>query len=236
MNPRCCGILALLIAVLCAPHLRIEAEEGLAPQTGGQTMTKPYEAKDYSRLIGMPGFSDTLLNNHFKLYQGYVKNANLVHEKAVSLCMAGQNGTPEFAELTRRFGWEFDGMRLHEYYFENLGGKAPLGADTPLAREIASQFGSLDNWKTDFLGVGSMRGIGWVILYEDTQTGKLFNCWIGEHDTGHLAGCQPILVMDVFEHAFFTDYQLDRKSYLEAFYKNIDWAAVAKRYQVVVAK
>ena len=102
--------------------------------------------------------------------------------------------------------------------------------DVRLVGPDTAQFGSVDNWKTDFTAIGSMRGIGWVVLYEDTETGRLFNCWINEHDAGHLAGCTPILVMDVFEHAFFTDYQLDRKGYIEAFWKNIDWSAVEKRF------
>jgi Fe-Mn family superoxide dismutase len=199
-------------------------------------MAKAYEAKDFSKLLGMPGFSDTLLNNHFKLYQGYVKNANLVNDKANALCASGQGNTPEFAELKRRLGWEFDGMRLHELYFGNLGGKEALGAGTPLAKAISGQFGNLDNFKTDFVNVGTMRGIGWVILYEDPETGRLFNCWINEHDTGHLAGCTPILVMDVFEHAYVTDYQLDRKAYIEAFWKNVDWTVAAARYQAVAVK
>ena len=194
-------------------------------------MAKQFEAKDFSKLLGMPGFSDMALNNHFKLYQGYVKNANLVNDKAMALCSSGQGGIPEFAELKRRFGWEFDGMRLHELYFANLAGKDPLGADTALAKEITAQFGSLDNFKVDFTNVGSMRGIGWTILYHDAVSGRLACCWINEHDAGHLAGCTPLLVMDVFEHAYFTDYQTDRKSYIESFWKNIDWAAVSNRYK-----
>ena len=219
----------IMVSVLFACAI-LAAEQAPLTQEASTMAVKPYEAKDFSKLLGMPGFSDTLLGNHFKLYQGYVKNANLVNDKAMALCAAGQAGTPEFAELKRRFGWEFDGMRLHELYFGNLGGKSPLGADAPTAREITAQFGSVDNWKTDFTAIGSMRGIGWVVLYEDTETGRLFNCWINEHDAGHLAGCTPILVMDVFEHAFFTDYQLDRKGYIEAFWKNIDWSAVEKRF------
>jgi Fe-Mn family superoxide dismutase len=126
-------------------------------------------------------------------------------------------------------GWEFDGMRLHEYYFENLGGKAALNKAGKLSQKLAQEFGSYENWEKDFKGTGAMRGIGWAILYLDNLSGRLINQWINEHDTGHLAGCSPILIMDVFEHAFMLDYGLKRADYIEAFFKNIHWEAVESR-------
>jgi Fe-Mn family superoxide dismutase len=189
----------------------------------------PYTAKDYSKLIGMPGFSETLLKNHFTLYQGYVTNTNKVLDALAQMAKDGKAATPEYAELKRRFGWEFDGMRLHEYYFENLGGKSPLDPNGKLARRLAEQFGSLEAWEKDFRAVGAMRGIGWVVLYEDPAGGRLINFWINEHDGGHPAGCRPLLVMDVFEHAFMIDYGLKKGDYIGAFFKNIDWAAVESR-------
>jgi Fe-Mn family superoxide dismutase len=188
-----------------------------------------YEAKDYSKLIGMEGFSETLLKNHFTLYQGYVTNTNKLMDTLASMLKEGKVGTPEYAELKRRMGWEFNGMRLHEYYFDNLGGKAALDKSGRLAKKLADNFGSYEDWEKDFRGTGAMRGIGWVILYQDNVSGKLFNQWINEHDVGHPAGCVPILVMDVFEHAFMTDYGLKRADYIEAFFKNINWAVVENR-------
>lgn len=188
-----------------------------------------YTAKDYSKLVGMEGFSETLLKNHFTLYQGYVNNTNKVLDLLGAMLKEGKQGTPEFAELKRRLGWEFDGMRLHEYYFENLGSKTPLNKSGKLSQKLAQEFGSYENWEKDFKGVGAMRGIGWAILYMDNVGGKLINQWINEHDTGHLAGCTPILIMDVFEHAFMIDYGLKRADYIEAFFKNINWAAVEAR-------
>lgn len=188
-----------------------------------------YQAKDYSNLIGMRGFSDTLLNNHFKLYQGYVKNANTLLEKLNALLSEGKDRTPEYAELKRRFGWEFDGMRLHEYYFENLGGKDPVGAKGVAYKKITEDFGSFDLWKQDFVSTGVMRGIGWAILYLDRQNNKFTNVWVNEHDTGHIAGGEPIVVMDVFEHAYMTDYQLERAKYIEAFLANINWEKASER-------
>lgn len=189
----------------------------------------PYTAKDYSKLIGMEGFSETLLKNHFTLYQGYVNNTNKLMDTLSGMLKEGKTGTPEYAELKRRMGWEFDGMRLHECYFENLGGKGALDKAGKLGKKLAEEFGSYDDWERDFKGVGTMRGIGWVILYQDDVTGKLVNQWINEHDTGHLAGCIPLLVMDVFEHAYMTDYGLKRADYITTFFKNIKWDVVQSR-------
>jgi len=188
-----------------------------------------YEAKDYAELLGMEGFSDGLLNTHFTLYKGYVTNTNKLFDTLSGMLKDDKAGTPEFAELKRRLGWEFNGMRLHEYYFENLGGKVALKADGKLGKLLAANFGGYDTWLQDLKGTATMRGIGWTILYQDTIEGKLFNQWVNEHDTGHPAGCQPLLVLDVFEHAFITDYGLKRADYIEAFLKNINWAAVEAR-------
>jgi Fe-Mn family superoxide dismutase len=188
-----------------------------------------YTAKDYKSLIGMKGFSDTLLNNHFTLYQGYVTNTNKVLDTLAAMLKDGKVGTPEYAELKRRLGWEFNGMRLHEYYFENLGGKEGLNRAGKLGKKLAEEFGSYENWEKDFRGTGTMRGIGWTILYQDNLTGRLINQWINEHDTGHPAGCIPILVLDIFEHAFMIDYGLKRADYIEAFFNNINWGAAEAR-------
>lgn len=188
-----------------------------------------YEAKDYGRLIGMEGFSEQLLKNHFTLYQGYVTNTNKLFDTLAQMARDGKIATPEYAELKRRLGWEFNGMRLHELYFDNLGGKTALDRGGRLAGRLATEFGSVEAWEADFKGTGAMRGIGWTILYEDPSTKRLFNQWINEHDVGHPAGCNPLLVLDVFEHAFMIDYGLKRADYLAAFMKNIRWEAVEGR-------
>ena len=188
-----------------------------------------YTAKDYAKLIGLAGFSEILLKNHFTLYQGYVANTNKALDGLAAMLKDGKTAVPEFAELKRRLGWEFDGMRLHEYYFENLGGKAPLDQAGRLGQKIVESFGSYEAWEKDFRAVGAMRGIGWAVLYEDVSNGQLINFWINEHDGGHPAGGQPILIMDVFEHAFMIDYGLKRADYIEAFFKNIDWKAAEAR-------
>ena len=189
----------------------------------------PYAAKDYGKLIGMNGFSETLLKNHFALYQGYVTNTNKVWDALQAMLKEGKTATPEYAELKRRFGWEFNGMRLHELYFDNLGGKGTINKSGNLAKLLPGAYGSVEAWEKDFRATGAMRGIGWVVLYQDDTNGWLFNQWISEHDGGHPAGCRPILIMDVFEHAYMLDYGLKKADYIEAFFKNINWDAVEAR-------
>ncbi|HWQ60354.1 MAG TPA: Fe-Mn family superoxide dismutase [Candidatus Fimivivens sp.] len=184
-----------------------------------------YEIQDFSTLLGTPGFSDGLLNDHFALYGGYVKNVNLLLGK---LAETGAD-TPEGAELRRRFGWEWNGMRLHELYFGNLQTGAETLHDGPLKERLIAEYGSIELWERDFRSVGTMRGIGWVILSEDPVNGALLNTWVNEHDGGHLAGGKPLLVMDAFEHAYIRDYGIKRADYIDVFMKAIDWKAVEER-------
>jgi len=186
-----------------------------------------YEAKDFSSLLGTAGFSDDLLNNHFKLYQGYVKNTN----SALELMKKHGAGSYEYGEIKRRFGWEFSGMRLHEYYFGNMTKEAQeMELSDELKKQIEADFGSVDAWMEDFKKTGAMRGIGWVISYLDKDSGHIHTSWINEHDLGHLPGAQPLLVMDVWEHAYITEYSLDRGAYMDAFMKAIDWKEVNTRF------
>ncbi len=184
-----------------------------------------YIAKDFSHLLGTPGMSDTLLNNHFTLYQGYVTNTN----KLIDLLKTKEVGTPEYGELHRRFGWEWNGMRLHELYFGNIGKHAVPLSERTLKKMIEAVWGNVEAWQKEFVGMAAMRGIGWVILCLDKKEGKLFNVWVAEHDGGHLAGLIPLLVMDVWEHAFMLDYGIKRADYIAAFMAVIDWHAVEER-------
>lgn len=188
-----------------------------------------YTAKDFSQLLGMEGVSDTLLKNHFTLYQGYVTNTNKLLDNIGQMLRDGKTGSPECAELKRRLGWEFNGMRLHEYYFENLGGKGGLDRTGKFYKKISEDFGSYESWERDFRATGMMRGIDWAVLYQDSLAGRLINFWINEHEVSHPAGCTPILVLDVFEHAFMIDYGLRRADYIEAYFKNIHWKVVESR-------
>jgi Fe-Mn family superoxide dismutase len=217
---------AFTLATIHGWHSFAGAEPSTKKNKGGISM---YTAKDYSKLIGMEGFSETILKNHFTLYQGYVTNSNKLLDTLAAMLKDDKVSTPEFAELKRRLGWEFNGMRLHEYYFENLGGKAAINTSGPLAKLMAANFGSYEAWEKEFKAVGSMRGIGWTVLYQDTAGNRLINFWINEHDVAHPVGCNPLLILDVFEHAFMIDYGLKRADYIGAFFKNINWAAVESR-------
>jgi superoxide dismutase, Fe-Mn family len=190
-----------------------------------------YEAMNFEKLLGTPGFSNQLLTNHFTLYGGYVTNTNKLMEELAELEKLAKAGTPQYAEMKRRFGWEFDGMRLHELYFGNMvNGGSTLDKGSRLFAKIIEDFGSVENWDKAFKAAGTMRGIGWAILYYDPKGNQLLNTWINEHDAGHLAAATPILIMDVFEHAFMIDYGLKRVDYIEAFFKAIDWTVVQKRF------
>ena len=190
-----------------------------------------YISKNYDRLLGATGLSEQLLKNHFTLYQGYVTNTNKVLNRLATLLKEGTIGTPEYAELKRRFGWEWNGMRLHENYFDNLtNGGNLLDTNSVLAKAIVTDFGSIENWEKDFKATGMLRGIGWTALYLDPESKRLFNTWINEHEIGHISGGSLLLIMDVFEHAFMIDYGLKRADYIEAFFKNIDWKVVSKRF------
>jgi Fe-Mn family superoxide dismutase len=189
-----------------------------------------YKEKNYEHLLGTAGFSDDLLKNHFKLYGGYVANMNKLNDILVEMEKSERWGTPEFAELNRRLGWEFNGMRLHELYFGNLTKEVKeLSADSELYKKITAEWGSFEMWEKDFRAMGAMRGIGWVVLYHDKEADRMFNVWINEHDLGHLAGATPLLVMDVFEHAFILDYGMNRGEYISSFMNAIDWGECQKR-------
>jgi Fe-Mn family superoxide dismutase len=187
-----------------------------------------YEAKDYTYLYKMEDFHPHLLEMHFKLYEGYVKNATDLLEQI-------KHTDPDsytYGALKRRFGWEFDGMRLHELYFDNLGGDGILSPKSALAKALEEQFGSLKRWRKDFIATGMIRGIGWSVLYFDPISRQLINVWINEHNVNHLVRGFPILVMDVFEHAYMPQWGLNRAKYIDVFFKNIDWTLVEERYRI----
>lgn len=188
-------------------------------------MSDIYTAKDFKHLLGLTGFSDTMQNNHFALYLGYVKNVNILMEKLMGM---PDQLSIEANELERRFGWEFNGMRMHELYFENMTKeKSVLGGE--LKEKIEKSYGSYEKWLDCFKAKGMMRGIGWVILFEDPVNGELFTTWVREHEQGIPANCKILLVMDCWEHAYMLDYGIKKAEYLEAFVRSIDWAVVEKR-------
>jgi superoxide dismutase, Fe-Mn family len=199
------------------------------------TTTQRYTPRKWN-LSGLQGISDETLELHFGLYEGYVKNTNGLLDRIDAMRRAGQNSgsTPEFAEIARRLGWEFDGMRLHEYYFDNLTASPTPLKSGELYDAIGHSFGDVDQWKKDFAAIGGMRGIGWAITYQDPDSLQLLNVWVGDHNVNNLAGCDPIVVMDLWEHAWLKDYKpADKGKYVEAFIANIDWGACEARLIVV---
>ena len=196
--------------------------------------TEPYKAKQFN-LSGLKGISDQTLEMHFKLYEGYVNETNKLQQLIAEFLKDGkvdQEEMPLYSELKRRLGFEFNGMVLHEYYFDNLkkNGETDPGASSVFRQAAESSFGSYEIWKTDFVGVGKMRGVGWAICFEQPDTGLLSNHWISLHQTGEVAGFNPVIVMDVWEHAFLLDYKpAERPKYIEAFFSNMDWSAVEAR-------
>jgi Fe-Mn family superoxide dismutase len=191
-----------------------------------------YTAKKWS-LAGLQGISDQTLVLHFGLYEGYVKNTNLLNEQIHEKIKNGQaaGADPGFAELNRRLGFEYNGMVLHEYYFDNMtssgNGQPSSGA---LHDALGAGYGDFDTWKKDFAAIGGMRGVGWAIAYQDPKSGRISNHWITLHEDGNIAGFKPILVMDVWEHAFLLDYKpAERSKYIEAFFANVDWKVAESR-------
>ena len=200
------------------------------------TVKQAYTEQEFN-LSGLRGISDKQLELHLDLYSGYVKNTNRFNEQIADLIIKGKAGSPEFADLKRHLGFEYTGMRLHEYYFGNLAsGSSDLHKGSKLLSQIDRSFGRYENWKKDFVQVGMVRSVGWAILFQDPATGHLSNHWITLHEDGHPVGFQPILVMDVWEHAFMVDYKpTDRAKYIEAFLSNIAWKTVENRLGAPIA-
>jgi Fe-Mn family superoxide dismutase len=198
--------------------------------------TEPYKAKKFN-LSGLKGISDQTLEMHFKLYEGYVKETNKLQERIAEFLKDGkvdQEEMPLYSELKRRLGFEFNGMVLHEYYFENLkkNGETDPESNSAFYKAAESSFGTYEIWKADFVGVGKMRGVGWAICFEQPDTRRLSNHWISLHQNGEVAGYNPVLAMDVWEHAFLLDYKpADRPKYIEAFFSNMNWSAVEARFK-----
>jgi len=187
-----------------------------------------YPVKNFSYLLGrLEGINDSVLEMHFTLYQGYVKNTNALAQSLREI----DDKTIAYGALKRRFGWEFDGMVLHELYFENLGGKQALSSKSSLHHKIVENFGSFEKWRQNFFATGMIRGIGWVILYQDPIDGQLHNIWVDEHNINHLAGGKPLLIMDVWEHAYYIDYRNERPRFIEQFRDVINWDFVLKCYK-----
>jgi Fe-Mn family superoxide dismutase len=194
---------------------------------------KKYTPKTFPNLKGLKGISDALLESHLKLYEGYVNRTNKLTETLFGMAKEKQaaGSNPAYAEMTRRMGFEYNGMVLHEYYFQNLkSGAGDAGPSGKLKAVLEASFTSFDIWLADFKAIATMPGVGWAITYQNPENGWLSNHWVTLHEEGNPAGFKPVLVMDAWEHAFVPDYKpTERAKYVEAYFSNIDWAAVESR-------
>ncbi len=197
-------------------------------KTGGRVH---YPVQEHLKPRGLKGISAEQIEQHWHLYEAYVKNANDLLEELEE----AKPGSREWAELKRRLGFEFNGMVLHEYYFGNLAPGVTMNPGSALAAVLVETWGSIPAWREDFAKTAEMRGIGWAILYHDYHdplARRLFNWWVSDHEINHPAGLHPILVLDVFEHAWMVDYGVGEKAkYVEAFLENVSWEIVEQRFK-----
>ncbi len=191
----------------------------------------PYIPQTFS-LQTLEGISPKQLEVHLKLYEGYVKFLNTLVEVQKDLLKDAEKNAYALSEVTRRIGFEFNGMRMHEHYFSQWeGGSTPLTTESALGKALSVQYGSLEFWQNEFKAVGMMRGIGWTILSYDPSGKKFFNHFVMDHELGQLNSTVTILALDMWEHAYMVDYTpSEKKQYVEAFFKNLNGEVIEKRF------
>lgn len=190
-----------------------------------------YEEKKFD-LPALDGISEKQIEVHLGLYAGYVKHVNLIRERIGELSHDTEKNGYAIAEMQRRLGFEFGGMRNHEYYFGQLerGAKEP-SSESELMKSIMQEWGSFDDWLARFKHIAGTRGVGWAMLYFDREHGRLVQTWVDEQHIGQLAGLDIILGIDMWEHAFMVDYMPSEKTkYIDAFFKNLNWGVMEKRF------
>ncbi|MFA5075446.1 MAG: superoxide dismutase [Candidatus Babeliales bacterium] len=196
---------------------------------------KKYIVQENLKPSNLSGISDNQISDHWNLYVGYVNQVNKLNEELSELAANGQLNSLIYSDRRRQYGFEYNGMVLHEYYFGNLKNNVTKKESEEIYSAIKKNWGSFDNWAQDFINTGKTRGIGWAILYADPTTKDLINCFISEHQIGNIAGFMPILVMDVWEHAYMVDHKAGgRGDYINAFLNNVDWSVVEKRYKDLI--
>jgi Fe-Mn family superoxide dismutase len=211
-----------------------------------QTLEIPYATYQVRKDLkpkSIEGLSEKLIDQHWKLYEGYVTNVNLLNKLVWDVLDSNKElNNAATSEIQRRFGFEYNGMVLHEYYFGALKRDVEFPLSSPLASKLKEDFGSVDRWKKQFLEIGKFRGVGWVVLNYDPFSKRLHNFWVTDHEIGNVAGFIPILAMDVWEHAYVLDYGSSsaagtgRAAYLETYFKNIDWDVVSERLSIARAQ
>ena len=184
-----------------------------------------YEAKTFDSIRALDGISEKTMTDHYKLYEGYVKKANEIEEKLKTVERSSANQIySDLRELKVEYSFAVGGIKNHEIYFGHLGGSGgePTG---PLNELIKRDFGSFDAWKEDMKQTG-LAARGWVWLAFDWQTNKLFN-YLGDSQNAYpVWHCTPLVALDTYEHAYWADYGTGRAAYIDAFFKNLNWAPV----------
>jgi len=198
-------------------------------------MTKYTETK--FKIPSLKGISTQNIEEHLKLYSGYVKNTNLVLEKIEELKVDEIKNAYVLGELQRRFAFEFGGMRNHEYYFASLeGGPVSLATGGTLEKAITKDFGSFTSWLERFKNMATTRGVGWAMLCYDNKTDQLLNQWVDEQHLGHLVSASPVLTLDMWEHAYVADYQPSgKKQYIEDFFENLNWEVIEQNFKEAIS-
>ena len=184
------------------------------------------------------GISKTTIEEHIKLYEGYVKNANTVLVHITDFMNDHEKYAYELGELQRRFSFEFDGMRNHEYYFKQLeGGVQNPDEKSSFVMKATEDFGSIQNLIERMKSIALTRGIGWAMLYFDKKSNKLLTSWVDEQHIGHLTGLTPIIAIDVWEHSYVLDYKPSgKKNYVSDYVAQMNWSVIEKRFAEVNTK
>jgi len=196
-----------------------------------------YSSKTFN-LSTLTGLSEKQIKVHLALYEGYVKHVNLIMEKIKALREADVEdaGSTEgnaylIAELRRRFAFEFDGMRMHEYYFEQFEGSQTSPTGGAFEKAVAEKYGG-QGLEAHIREVAGSRGIGWVVVYSDPVAKTLHTVFVNDHEMGALAGLPIVLALDLWEHAYMVDYvPAEKKNYIDAFFANLNWSVVEKRFE-----
>lgn len=193
-----------------------------------------YSPKTFN-LPKLEGISEKQIKVHLALYEGYVKHVNLIMETLKGYAAYGDKASEgdkySIAELRRRFAFEFDGMRMHEYYFEQFEGEKGGDPKSGLARAAAEKYGSGENFIKHIREVAGSRGIGWVVVYSDPRANTIHTVFVNDHELGQLAGLPILLALDLWEHAYMVDYvPAEKKNYIDAFFSNLNWGVVEKRF------
>lgn len=194
---------------------------------------KKFETKQFN-IPTLIGISEKTIEEHLKLYAGYVKHTNLILEHIEELKQNTEKYAYELGEVQRRFGFEYNGMRNHEVYFAGFeGGPKSLNEESELKKKIAEDFGSFEQWLTYFKTLATTRGVGWAMLYYDKKDKRLLNAWVDEQHLGQLQDCTLILGLDMWEHSYVADYQPSgKKNYIEDFFTNLNWGMIEKNFLI----